>query len=152
MWLGEQISERGIGNGMSLIIFVGIVVGLPRAISDLYEKAFVTHQWGGFTPIYIILLVALMVAVVAFIVFREGGQRRIPVQYAKRVVGRRVMGGQSSYLPLRVNSGGVIPPIFASSLLAFPATIALALDEAAAIAKDTPDRTTSEANSHRYPQ
>src|SRR5437763_9017780 len=125
MWLGEQISERGIGNGMSLIIFVGIVVGLPRAISDLYEKAFVTHQWGGFTPIYIILLVVLMIAVVAFIVFVEGGQRRIPVQYAKRVVGRRVMGGQSSYLPLRVNSGGVIPPIFASSLLAFPATAAL---------------------------
>ncbi len=102
MWLGEQISERGIGNGMSLIIFVGIVVGLPRAVVDLYEKA-----------------------VVAFIVFVEGGQRRIPVQYAKRVVGRRVMGGQSSYLPLRVNSGGVIPPIFASSLLAFPATAAL---------------------------
>src|SRR6266581_4841755 len=125
MWLGEQISERGIGNGMSLIIFVGIVVGLPRAINDLYEKAFVTHQWGGFTPIYIILLVVLMIAVVAFIVFVEGGQRRIPVQYAKRVVGRRVMGGQSSYLPLRVNSGGVIPPIFASSLLAFPATAAL---------------------------
>src|SRR6266699_1664380 len=128
MWLGEQISERGIGNGMSLIIFVGIVVGLPRAVSDLYEKAFVTHQWGGFTPIYMILLVVLMIAVVAFIVFMEGGQRRIPVQYAKRVVGRRVMGGQSSYLPLRVNSGGVIPPIFASSLLAFPATIALVLN------------------------
>src|SRR5499427_6008250 len=128
MWLGEQISERGIGNGMSLIIFVGIVVGLPRAINDLYEKAFVTHQWGGFAPVYIILLVVLMIAVVAFIVFVEGGKRRIPVQYAKRVVGRRVMGGQSSYLPLRVNSGGVIPPIFASSLLAFPATIALALN------------------------
>src|SRR6516164_8291940 len=127
MWLGEQISERGIGNGMSLIIFVGIVVGLPRAVSDLYEKAFVTHQWGGFTPIYMILLLVLMVAVVAFIVYMEGGQRRIPVQYAKRVVGRRVMGGQSSYLPLRVNSGGVIPPIFASSLLAFPPTIALVL-------------------------
>src|SRR5436853_381042 len=110
MWLGEQISERGIGNGMSLIIFVGIVVGLPRAVSDLYEKAFVTHQWGGFTPIYMILLVVLMIAVVAFIVFMEGGQRRIPVQYAKRVVGRRVMGGQSSYLPLRLNSGGGIRP------------------------------------------
>src|SRR5713101_2300658 len=124
MWLGEQISERGIGNGMSLIIFVGIVVGLPRAIVDLYEKA-KTQAWGPFTPLVLIILVALMVAVVAFIVFVEGGQRRIPVQYAKRVVGRRVMGGQSSYLPLRVNSGGVIPPIFASSLLAFPATIAL---------------------------
>src|SRR6266516_1301797 len=127
MWLGEQISERGIGNGMSLIIFVGIVVGLPRAIVDLYEKAH-TQAWGPFTPLVLILLIALMIAVVAFIVFVEGGQRRIPVQYAKRVVGRRVMGGQSSYLPLRVNSGGVIPPIFASSLLAFPATIALVLN------------------------
>ncbi len=126
MWLGEQISERGIGNGMSLIIFVGIVVGLPRAVFDLYEK-FKIGAWGVFTPLAIILLLVLMVAVVAFIVLVEGGQRRIPVQYAKRVVGRRVMGGQSSYLPLRVNSGGVIPPIFASSLLAFPATIALVL-------------------------
>jgi preprotein translocase subunit SecY len=126
MWLGEQISERGIGNGMSLIIFVGIVVGLPRAIEDLYLKA-TTRVWGPFTPIALIFLLAVMVAVVAFIVFVEGGQRRIPVQYAKRVIGRRVMGGQSSYLPLRVNSGGVIPPIFASSLLAFPATAALVL-------------------------
>src|SRR5882724_4232594 len=124
MWLGEQISERGIGNGMSLIIFVGIVVGLPRAVVDLYEKAR-TQAWGPFTPLALIILIVLMIAVVAFIVFVEGGQRRIPVQYAKRVVGRRVMGGQSSYLPLRVNSGGVIPPIFASSLLAFPPTIAL---------------------------
>src|SRR5713101_5256088 len=124
MWLGEQISERGIGNGMSLIIFVGIVVGLPRAILNLYELA-KTQAWGPFTPIALIFLIALMIAVVAFIVFVEGGQRRIPVQYAKRVVGRKVMGGQSSYLPLRVNSGGVIPPIFASSLLAFPPTIAL---------------------------
>src|SRR5213076_1554427 len=98
-----------------------------RAIFDLYEIVKI-GAWGGFTPIYIILLIALMIAVVAFIVLVEGGQRRIPVQYAKRVVGRRVMGGQSSYLPLRVNSGGVIPPIFASSLLAFPATIALALN------------------------
>src|ERR1700758_315575 len=126
MWLGEQISERGIGNGMSLIIFVGIVVGLPRAVVDLYEKA-KTQAWGAFTPLAVILLLALMVAVVAFIVFVEGAQRRIPVQYAKRVVGRRVMGGQSTYLPLRVNSGGVIPPIFASSLLAFPATAAMLL-------------------------
>jgi preprotein translocase subunit SecY len=126
MWLGEQISERGIGNGMSLIIFVGIVVGLPRAIFDLYEKVR-TQAWGAFTPLAVILLLALMVAVVAFIVFVEGAQRRIPVQYAKRVVGRRMMGGQSTYLPLRVNSGGVIPPIFASSLLAFPATAALML-------------------------
>src|SRR3989449_3000839 len=126
MWLGEQISERGIGNGMSLIIFIGIVVGLPRAILDLYEK-FKTGAWGVFTPLAIILLLALMVAVVAFIVLVEGGQGPVPVQCAKRVVGRRVMGGQSSYLPLRVNSGGVIPPIFASSLLAFPATAALIL-------------------------
>jgi len=126
MWLGEQISERGIGNGMSLIIFVGIVVGLPRAVDDLITKAR-TAAWGPFTGLALIFLVALMVAVVAFIVFVEGGQRRIPVQYAKRVIGRRVMGGQSSYLPLRVNSGGVIPPIFASSLLAFPATAALML-------------------------
>jgi preprotein translocase subunit SecY len=127
MWLGEQISERGIGNGMSLIIFVGIVVGLPRAILELYEKA-KTQAWGPFTPIALAFLIVLMIAVVAFIVFVEGGQRRIPVQYAKRVIGRRVMGGQSSYLPLRVNSGGVIPPIFASSLLAFPATFALVMN------------------------
>ena len=124
MWLGEQISERGIGNGMSLIIFVGILVGLPRAIYDLYEKAR-TGAWGPFTPLAVLVLIALMIAVIAFIVFVEGAQRRIPVQYAKRVVGRRIMGGQMAYLPLRVNSGGVIPPIFASSLLAFPATLAL---------------------------
>ncbi|PYU33084.1 MAG: preprotein translocase subunit SecY [Acidobacteria bacterium] len=124
MWLGEQISDRGIGNGMSLIIFTGIVVGLPRAIIDLWEKAR-TNQWGPFTGLALILLVVLMVAVVGFIVLVEGGQRRIPVQYAKRVVGRRVMGGQMTYLPLRVNSGGVIPPIFASSLLTFPGTLAL---------------------------
>jgi preprotein translocase subunit SecY len=124
MWLGEQISDRGIGNGMSLIIFAGIVVGLPRGIKDLWDKA-TQQQWGAFTPIAIILLLAMMLAVIAFIVFVEGGQRRIPVQYAKRVVGRRVMGGQMTYLPLRVNSGGVIPPIFASSLLTFPQTLAL---------------------------
>src|ERR1700733_4110721 len=124
MWLGEQISERGIGNGMSLIIFAGIVVGLPNAVHDLYLKA-VTQEWGSFTPIAILLLIALMLAVVAFIVFVEGGQRRIPVQYAKRVMGRKVMGGQMTYLPLRVNSGGVIPPLFASSLLTAPATFAL---------------------------
>jgi len=124
MWLGEQISDRGIGNGMSLIIFAGIVVGLPRAVMDLYDKA-QTRQWGAFTPIALLALVVLMAAVVAFIVYVENGQRRIPVQYAKRVMGRRVMGGQMSYLPLRVNSGGVIPPIFASSLLTFPQTLAL---------------------------
>jgi preprotein translocase subunit SecY len=124
MWLGEQISERGVGNGMSLIIFVGIVVTLPNGIMDLWEK-FRTGAWGAGTPALLILLVAVMTAAIAFVVFVEGAQRRIPVQYAKRVVGRRVMGGQMAYLPLRVNSGGVIPPIFASSLLAFPATIAL---------------------------
>ncbi len=128
MWLGEQISERGIGNGMSLIIFVGIVVGLPRAIANLFELTFKSQQWGQFSILVLVILVAFMIAVVAFIVLVEGGQRRIPVQYAKRVVGRRVMGGQSSYLPLRVNSGGVIPPIFASSLLAFPPTIALVMN------------------------
>jgi preprotein translocase subunit SecY len=124
MWLGEQISDRGIGNGMSLIIFAGIVVGLPRGVRDLWEKVS-TQQWGPFTALALIVLVALMIVVVGFIVLVEGGQRRIPVQYAKRVVGRRMMGGQMTYLPLRVNSGGVIPPIFASSLLTFPGTLAL---------------------------
>jgi len=126
MWLGEQITERGVGNGMSLIIFAGIVVGLPRGIADLWEKV-TTEQWGPFTGLAVVMLVALMLAVIGFIVFVEGGQRRIPVQYAKRVVGRRVMGGQMTYLPLRVNAGGVIPPIFASSLLTFPGTLALVL-------------------------
>src|SRR5579871_6859039 len=124
MWLGEQITERGVGNGMSLIIFAGIVVGLPRAVADLYDKA-ATAQWGPFTGLALLALIAMMIAVIAVIVFVEGGQRRIPVQYAKRVMGRRMMGGQMTYLPLRVNSGGVIPPIFASSLLTFPATLAL---------------------------
>src|ERR1700738_2067263 len=124
MWLGEQITDRGIGNGMSLLIFAGIVVGLPRAVGDLFEKA-KTQQWGSFTPIALIGLIVLMLAVVAFIVFMEGGQRRIPVQYAKRVMGRKVMGGQMTYLPLRLNSGGAIPPIFASSFLTFPQTLAL---------------------------
>ncbi len=124
MWLGEQISDRGIGNGMSLIIFAGIVVGLPNAVSDLWSKA-ETRQWGSFTPITMLAIFVMMAAVVAFIVFVESGQRRIPVQYAKRVMGRKVMGGQMTYLPLRVNAGGVIPPIFASSLLTFPQTAAL---------------------------
>ena len=124
MWLGEQISDRGIGNGMSLIIFTGIIVGLPTAVGSLWDKIR-TEEWGGLTPIIILFLLGLMLAVVACIVFVEGGQRRIPVQYAKRVMGRKVMGGQMTYLPLRVNSGGVIPPIFASSLLTAPATFAL---------------------------
>ncbi len=119
MWLGEQITERGIGNGMSLIIFTGIVIGLPNAINNVYNNVFITKQW---TPIHLIIILAMMVAVVAFIVLVERGERRIPVQYAKRVVGRRMMGGQSTHLPLKVNAGGVIPVIFASSLLAFPQT------------------------------
>jgi preprotein translocase subunit SecY len=121
MWLGEQISDRGIGNGMSLIIFTGIVVGLPNAIANVWNNTFVTHEWSALT---LILLLVMMVAVVAFIVLVERGERRIPVQYAKRVVGRRVMGGQSTHMPLKVNAGGVIPVIFASSILAFPATLA----------------------------
>src|SRR5579871_6523105 len=121
MWLGEQISERGIGNGMSLIIFTGIVVGLPNAISNIWTNVFVTHEWNAIT---LILLLTMMVAVVAFIVLVERGERRIPVQYAKRVVGRRVMGGQSTHMPLKVNAGGVIPVIFASSILAFPQQLA----------------------------
>jgi preprotein translocase subunit SecY len=120
MWLGEQISERGVGNGMSLIIFTGIVVGLPNGIANVYQNTFVTHEWSAFT---LIILIAMMIAVVAFIVLVERGERRIPVQYAKRVVGRRVMGGQSTHMPLKVNAGGVIPVIFASSILAFPTTL-----------------------------
>ena len=121
MWLGEQITERGIGNGMSLIIFAGIVVGLPDAIGNVYSNVFVTHEWSALT---LIVILAMMIAVVAFIVLVERGERRIPVQYAKRVIGRRVMGGQSTHMPLKVNAGGVIPVIFASSILAFPQTLA----------------------------
>ena len=120
MWLGEQITERGIGNGMSLLIFTGIVIGIPKAIDNIYTNVVVTKQW---TPIHLIIIMAVMIAVVAFIVLVERGERRIPVQYAKRVVGRRMMGGQSTHLPLKVNAGGVIPVIFASSLLAFPQTL-----------------------------
>jgi preprotein translocase subunit SecY len=122
MWLGEQITQRGIGNGMSLLIFAGIVVGLPRGVIELVDKAR-TGAWGGFTVPAMLLLLIGMVAVVAFIVFVERSERRIPVQYAKRVVGRRIMGGQSSHLPLRVNSGGVMPVIFASSILTLPQTM-----------------------------
>ncbi len=122
MWLGEQISDRGIGNGMSLIIFAGIVIGLPHAIREIYENVFVTRQWNA---LHLIILMLIMIAVVAFIVLVERGERRIPVQYAKRVVGRRMMGGQSTHLPLKVNAGGVIPVIFASSILAFPQTLML---------------------------
>jgi preprotein translocase subunit SecY len=119
MWLGEQITDRGIGNGMSLIIFVGIVVGLPQAIRNIYQNTFVTHQW---PVLQMVIILIIMVAVVAFIVLVERGERRIPVQYAKRVIGRKMMGGQSTHLPLKVNAGGVIPIIFASSLLALPQT------------------------------
>jgi len=117
MWLGEQITERGIGNGMSLIIFAGIVIGLPSAIGEIYTNTFVTRQWH---VLQVLIIVLVMIGVVAFIVLVERGERRIPVQYAKRVVGRKMMGGQSTHLPLKVNAGGVIPVIFASSLLAIP--------------------------------
>jgi len=126
MWLGEQITERGIGNGMSLLIFSGIVVGLPRGVVDLVEKA-KNGAWGALTPVLMAFLIVFMIAVVAFIVYVERSERRIPVQYAKRVVGRKVMGGQSTHLPLRVNAGGVMPVIFASSILTLPQTIGYGL-------------------------
>ncbi|HXE89694.1 MAG TPA: preprotein translocase subunit SecY [Terriglobales bacterium] len=128
MWLGEQITERGIGNGMSLLIFAGIVVGLPGGIADLLQKA-QTQAWGGFTVPAMAILLVLMLSVVAFIVYVERSERRIPVQYAKRVIGRKVMGGQSTHLPLRVNAGGVMPVIFASSIITFPQTIGLAFKD-----------------------
>ncbi len=120
MWLGEQITERGIGNGISLIIFAGIVARMPSAIGNTF-RLLSTGEMGIFP---IVLLLVLMIAVVAFIIFIEQGQRRIPVQYAKRVVGRRMYGGQSTHLPLKINTSGVIPPIFASSIIMFPATVA----------------------------
>lgn len=120
MWLGEQINDRGIGNGISLIIFAGIVAGLPTAILSTFNLM----SAGQLGPIFLLFLLAVMVVVVGVIVFCERGQRRIPVQYAKRVIGRRVRGGQSTHLPLKINTSGVIPPIFASSIIMFPATIA----------------------------
>jgi preprotein translocase subunit SecY len=126
MWLGEQITERGVGNGMSLLIFAGIVVGLPRGVVDLIDKG-KNGAWGALTPVLMIFLVVFMIAVVGFIVWVERSERRIPVQYAKRVVGRKVMGGQSTHLPLRVNAGGVMPVIFASSILTLPQTIGYGL-------------------------
>jgi len=120
MWLGEQITERGIGNGISLIIFAGIVARMPNAVAGTFELIRV----GQLSVITVLLLVALMILVVAVIIFVETGQRRLPVQYAKRIVGRRVLGGQSTHLPLKLNTSGVIPPIFASSILMFPLTIA----------------------------
>jgi preprotein translocase subunit SecY len=122
MWLGEQITSRGIGNGMSLLIFAGIVVGLPGAIGNLYQNVFVTRIW---SPLRLVGMLVFMLAIIAFIVFFERGERRIPIQYAKRIVGRRMMGGVSTHLPLKVNSGGVMPIIFAVSLLTFPQTIGL---------------------------
>jgi preprotein translocase subunit SecY len=124
MWLGEQITERGIGNGISLIIFAGIVARLPLGVGNTFRMM----GTGEITPFFMALILAFMIAVIGFIVFVERGQRRIPVQYAKRVVGRKMYGGQSTHLPLKVNTAGVIPPIFASSIIMFPATIGNFLD------------------------
>ena len=120
MWLGEQITERGVGNGMSLLIFAGIIVGFPRGILQTFDQM----QTGQISLFRIFFLMVMMVAVIAAIIFVERGHRRIVVQYAKRVVGRRQYGGSSTHIPLKVNTGGVIPVIFASSILAFPATLA----------------------------
>jgi len=119
MWLGEQISERGIGNGISLIIFAGIVVGLVPGVGSTMEGL----KTGDMSPLKLIFLLAVIVVVIAFICYVEMGQRRIPITYAKRIQGRKMMGGQSTFLPLKVNTGGVIPIIFASSVITFPATI-----------------------------
>lgn len=120
MWLGEQITERGIGNGISLIIFAGIVARMPIATGNTF-RLLSTGEMGLFV---VLILVVLMIGVIAFIIYMEQGQRRISVQYAKRVVGRKMYGGQSTHLPLKVNTSGVIPPIFASSIIMFPATLA----------------------------
>ncbi len=120
MWLGEQITERGLGNGISILIFAGIVAGLPSAIGGLFELV----RTGAIGPLAAIFIIALIVLVTAFVVFVERGQRKILVNYAKRQVGNKVYGGQSSHLPLKINMSGVIPPIFASSLILFPATLA----------------------------
>jgi preprotein translocase subunit SecY len=120
MWLGEQITERGIGNGISLIIFAGIAAGLPQALGGTLELA----RTGTFSIPLVLLLLMGAVLITAFVVFVERGQRKILVNYAKRQVGRKVYGGQSSFLPLKLNMAGVIPPIFASSIILFPATLA----------------------------
>jgi preprotein translocase subunit SecY len=125
MWLGEQITERGIGNGISLIITAGIVASFPDAIFQTLTYM----QKGVMKPFTVFIILVMSVAVVAVIVFFERGQRRIPVQYARRVVGRKMYGGQSTHLPLKVNTSGVIPPIFASSILLFPATLANFIDK-----------------------
>jgi preprotein translocase subunit SecY len=121
MWLGEQITERGIGNGISLIIFAGIVANLPDAVVQTVQLS--TFFGGELPPLTLVIIGAVVLAVIGVIVFFERGQRRIPVQYAKKVVGRRMFGGQSTFLPLKVNTAGVIPPIFASSILMFPNTL-----------------------------
>ena len=124
MWLGEQITERGIGNGISLIIFAGIVAGMPSAIVNSLRLV----ETGAMSPTIVIFILALMLVTVAAIVFMERAQRRVPIHYAKRVVGMRNMGGQASHLPMKINMSGVIPPIFASSIMMFPATIASFID------------------------
>lgn len=120
MWLGEQITERGVGNGISLIIFAGIVARLPSAVVQTVDL----YRVGELSLLFLILLAMVMVGVVTAIVFLESGRRKVPVQYAKRVIGRKVYGGQNTHIPLKINTAGVIPPIFASSIIAFPATIA----------------------------
>lgn len=120
MWLGEQITERGIGNGISLIIFAGIVANLPSAVNNTFSLV----RTGEMNFLFVIFVLIFAIAIIAFIIFMELGQRRIPIQYPKRVVGRKVYGGQSTHLPLKINSAGVIPPIFASSIIIFPATAA----------------------------
>ena len=120
MWLGEQINERGVGNGISLIIFTGIVAGAPAAVFQSLDLM----GTGELSILVVLFLLVLMASVIGFIVFTEGGQRRIPIQYAKRMVGRKMYGGTSTHLPLKVNTSGVIPPIFASSLIMLPATVA----------------------------
>ena len=133
MWLGEQITERGIGNGISLIIFAGIVARFPNAVISTARLT----QAGELSILFVIALVVIMVAIIGAIIYVERGQRKIPVQYAKRVVGRKVYGGQSTHLPLKINTSGVIPPIFASSIIMFPATVAgfIAIPWVQAIAK-----------------
>jgi len=133
MWLGEQITERGIGNGISLIIFAGIVARFPNAVISTARLA----QAGELSILFVIALVVMMVAIIGAIIYVERSQRKIPVQYAKRVVGRKVYGGQSTHLPLKINTSGVIPPIFASSIIMFPATVAgfIAIPWVQAIAK-----------------
>jgi preprotein translocase subunit SecY len=125
MWLGEQVTERGIGNGISMIIFAGIVAGLPGAVGKTLDLA----NRGTFQPLFVLLLFVIAIAVTAFVVFVERGQRRVTVNYAKRQQGRRMVGGQTSHLPLKVNMAGVIPPIFASSIILFPGTVASVLGQ-----------------------